>query len=97
MEQFLLPPLSEILQTLWADRDVFASASWFTFKEALGGFALGSAAAILTALVLARWRGVGRAIMPYAITIFESGFRMPNQLFVIGAKAMIGIAFAAIA
>ncbi len=67
VEQFLLPPLSEILQTLWDDRDVFASASWFTFKEALGGFALGSTAAILTALVLARWRGVGRAIMPYAI------------------------------
>src|SRR5262245_32057932 len=32
-----------------------------------------------------------------AITIFESGLRAPNQLFVIGAKAMIGIAFAAIA
>src|SRR5688500_2907074 len=32
-----------------------------------------------------------------AITIFESGLRMPNQLFVIGAKATIGIALAAIA
>src|SRR5215212_1736093 len=31
-----------------------------------------------------------------AITIFDSGFRRPNQLFVIGANAMIGIAFAAI-
>ena len=31
-----------------------------------------------------------------AITIFESGLRSPNQLFVIGAKAMIGIALAAI-
>jgi NitT/TauT family transport system permease protein len=67
VEQFLLPPLSEILQTLWEDRDTFLSAGWFTFKEALGGWVIGCSAAILVALVLARWRGVGRAIMPYAI------------------------------
>src|SRR5882762_5329330 len=32
-----------------------------------------------------------------ATTIIESGFRIPNQLFMIGAKAMIGTEFAAIA
>ena len=32
-----------------------------------------------------------------AITIFDHGLRRPNQAFVIGAKAMIGIALAAIA
>src|ERR671917_1804922 len=32
-----------------------------------------------------------------AMAIFESGFRRPNQLFVMGANAMIGIALAAIA
>ena len=32
-----------------------------------------------------------------AMTIFEAGFSRPNQLFVIGANAMIGIALAAIA
>jgi hypothetical protein len=32
-----------------------------------------------------------------AIAIFEKGFRSPNQLFVIGAKAMIGTALAATA
>jgi NitT/TauT family transport system permease protein len=67
VEQFLLPPLSEILQTLWEDRETFLSAGWFTFKEAFGGFVIGCSAAILVALVLARWRGVGRAVMPYAI------------------------------
>jgi len=67
VEQFLLPPLSEILQTLWEDRETFVSAGWFTFKEALGGFVIGCSAAILVALVLARWRGLGRAVMPYAI------------------------------
>ena len=67
VERFLLPPLSEILQTLWESRDTFVSAGWFTFKEALGGFAIGCTAAILVALVLARVRGLGRAVMPYAI------------------------------
>jgi NitT/TauT family transport system permease protein len=67
VERFLLPPLSDILRTLWDDRETFFSAGWFTFKEALGGFVIGSTAAILTALLLARFRLVGRAVMPYAI------------------------------
>jgi NitT/TauT family transport system permease protein len=67
VEQFLLPPLSDILRTLWADRGTFASAGWFTFKEALGGYVIGCGAAILVAVLLARFRLLGRAIMPYAI------------------------------
>jgi NitT/TauT family transport system permease protein len=67
VERFLLPPLSDILETLWADRDVLSRAGWFTFKEALGGFAIGCSAAILAALVLARWRRLGTALMPYMI------------------------------
>jgi NitT/TauT family transport system permease protein len=67
VQSFLLPPLSDILRTLWEQRDTFLSAGWFTFKEALGGFAIGCGAAILVALLLARWRGFGRAVMPYAI------------------------------
>ena len=67
VEQFLLPRLSDILQTLWNDRSTFASAGWFTFKEALGGYVIGCGAAILVAVLLARFRLLGRAIMPYAI------------------------------
>ena len=67
VERFLLPPLSDILQTFWDSRDTFVSAGWFTFKEALGGFVLGSLAGIVVALVLARWRPLGSALMPYAI------------------------------
>ena len=40
---------------------------------------------------------VGKKQRTAAIAIFEKGLRSPNQLFVIGANAMIGIAFAAIA
>ncbi|MFN2470192.1 MAG: ABC transporter permease [Gaiellaceae bacterium] len=64
---FLLPAPSAIVETLGNDLDFFFSAGWFTFKEALGGFAMGSGAGILAALVFARWRRLRRAIMPYAI------------------------------
>jgi NitT/TauT family transport system permease protein len=67
VERFLLPPLSDILQTFWEQRDTFVSAGLFTFKEALGGFAIGSAAGFGVALVLARWKPLGTALMPYAI------------------------------
>jgi NitT/TauT family transport system permease protein len=67
VQNFLLPPLSDILETLWDDRSGLMSAAWFTFKEALGGFVIGSGAAILLALVLARWRPLASAILPYAI------------------------------
>src|SRR5258708_28651759 len=40
---------------------------------------------------------VGKKQSTAAIDIFEIGFSSPNQLFVIGANAMIGTAFAAIA
>jgi len=67
VEEFLLPPLSSILDTLREQWSLIWSAALFTFKEALGGFLIGSAAAVLVALLLARWRGLGRAFMPYAI------------------------------
>jgi NitT/TauT family transport system permease protein len=67
VEAFLLPPLSDILRTLGDEQELFVSAGWFTFKEALGGWVIGCSAGILVALLLARFRLLGRAIMPYAI------------------------------
>jgi NitT/TauT family transport system permease protein len=67
VEEFLLPPLSAILRTLADNWGTIWSAGFFTLREALGGFVIGSAAAILVALALARWRGLGNAFMPYAI------------------------------
>ena len=67
VERFLLPPLSDILRTLWEEGDTLWSAGLFTFKEALGGFAIGCGLAIFFALVLARYRRLGGALMPYMI------------------------------
>ena len=67
IKRFLAPQPTEIASTFWTNRHELISAGWFTFQEALGGFAIGSALGILFALVLARWRGLGRALMPYLI------------------------------
>src|SRR2546421_1487678 len=67
VQAFLLPRPSAIATTFWDTKHELWSAGWFTFQEALGGFALGSALAIVLALVLARWRILGTALMPYAI------------------------------
>ncbi|HEV2713561.1 MAG TPA: ABC transporter permease [Gaiellaceae bacterium] len=67
IQEFLLPPPSSILRTAWTDRDTLWSAGWFTFQEAFGGWVIGCSAAILTALVLARWRMLATALMPFAI------------------------------
>jgi NitT/TauT family transport system permease protein len=65
--RFLLPKPSAIASALSDNRHVLWTAGWFTFKEAVGGFVIGSGVAIVTALVLARWRRLGGALMPYAI------------------------------
>jgi NitT/TauT family transport system permease protein len=67
IKRFLAPQPTAIASTFWHHRSELLHAGWFTFQEALGGFAMGCSLAIVAALVLARWRGVGRALMPYAI------------------------------
>jgi NitT/TauT family transport system permease protein len=67
VQRFLLPPPSDIAQTFWDERDVLWSAGWFTFKEALGGFAIGVTAGIVFAVVIARFPLLRSALMPYAI------------------------------
>jgi NitT/TauT family transport system permease protein len=66
-QQFLLPKPTSIGSALWTYRHELWSAGWYTFQEALGGFLLGSGLAILLALVLARWRPLGTALLPYAV------------------------------
>jgi NitT/TauT family transport system permease protein len=67
VERFLLPPFWDVMTAFWNERDLLWNGGWITFKEALGGFVLGCSLAFLLALVLARWRPLGSALMPYMI------------------------------
>lgn len=67
IERYLLPPFWDVMSSFWNERDTLWSGGWITFKEALGGFALGCSLAFASALVLARWRPLGTALMPYMI------------------------------
>ena len=67
IQQFLLPRPSDIVTTFFTDRHVLWPAGWYTFKEALGGFVIGSTLGILAATIVGRFRTVGTAFMPIAI------------------------------
>jgi NitT/TauT family transport system permease protein len=67
IQQFLLPRPSSILRTFWSDRHTLWPAGWYTFKEALGGFFIGSALAVVAATAVGRFRLVGTALMPIFI------------------------------
>jgi NitT/TauT family transport system permease protein len=67
VQQFLLPKPTEIGRSLWDDRHTLWPAGWYTFKEALGGFVLGSSLGFLFAVVVSRFRVLGTALMPIAI------------------------------
>jgi NitT/TauT family transport system permease protein len=67
IERFLLPQPSVIGRTFLAELTVVWPAGWFTMKEALGGFAIGSGLAIVAALATARWAMVRDGVLPFAI------------------------------
>lgn len=67
VQQFLLPKPSTIVRVFWTERHVLWPAGWYTFKEALGGFAIGSGAGIVAATVVGRFRTAGKALMPIFI------------------------------
>jgi NitT/TauT family transport system permease protein len=67
VQEFLLPKPTEIGRTFWDERSGLWHAGIYTFKEALGGFALGSGLGILAALLFAAYRPLGTAFMPFAV------------------------------
>jgi len=67
IQRFLLPKPTEIATALEENWAYLRYAGLYTFGEAVAGFVVGSAVAITTALVLARWKPLGRALLPYAI------------------------------
>src|SRR6266516_298999 len=67
VKRFLLPAPSAIWTAFQDNQHALWKEGWFTLQEGLGGFAIGCAAAIVLAIVDARWRPLGNALMPYAI------------------------------
>jgi NitT/TauT family transport system permease protein len=67
VQQFLLPKPGAIVSSFWNERHTLWPAGWYTFKEALGGFVLGSLLGMLVATLIGRLKLVGTAIMPLAI------------------------------
>jgi NitT/TauT family transport system permease protein len=67
VQQFLLPRPSDIVRAFWNERHTLWPAGWYTFKEALGGFAAGSALGIAVATLIGRFKLVGTALLPLAI------------------------------
>jgi NitT/TauT family transport system permease protein len=68
VQQFLLPKPSAIVSTFWMQRHSLWPAGWYTFKEALGGFAIGSGLGVVAATVVGRFRTVGKALLPVFVT-----------------------------
>ena len=67
IQQFLLPRPTDIASTFWTGRHQLWPAGWYTFKEALGGFVIGSSLGIVCATIVARFEAIGTALMPVAI------------------------------
>ena len=67
VERFILPAPTAIWTAFINNQGQLWHIGWVTFQEAIGGFAIGCAAGILVAVVVARWDLVGSALMPYAI------------------------------
>ena len=67
IQNFLLPAPLSILETLRDDWSRLWSAAFFTFREAFAGWVIGCSAGFLLAVVIARFRHLQTAVMPYAI------------------------------
>jgi NitT/TauT family transport system permease protein len=67
IQNFLLPAPSSIVETIWADWGELWGAAFFTFREAVAGFAIGCTAGFLVAVVVARFRLLQAAVLPYAV------------------------------
>jgi NitT/TauT family transport system permease protein len=67
VQEFLLPKPTAIGHAFWLQKSALWSQGIYTFKEALGGYALGAGLGLLVALLFAAWRPLAGAFMPYAV------------------------------
>jgi NitT/TauT family transport system permease protein len=67
VKEFLLPKPTDIATAFWDNKGMLWHDGVYTLKEAAGGFAIGAGLGVLAALFLARFRGVGAALLPFAV------------------------------
>jgi NitT/TauT family transport system permease protein len=67
IQQFLLPKPTAIWETFKESYPGVIAGSWFTFQNAIKGFAYGCGAGILTGVLSARFTRFSKAILPLAI------------------------------
>ncbi len=70
IKKYLLPPLSQVLESVWTNRLLLVTQSWVTTKEVLGGFVLAVAGGILLGLAIHAVPTIRRAFYP-AIVVFQ--------------------------
>ncbi len=87
VQRFLLPKPTAIAQAFWEQRSELWSAGLYTFSEAFWGFVIGVSAGILAAVILARFRRVGGALLPY----FVAATAIPIVAFAPISNAWFGI------
>lgn len=64
---YLLPPPSAILETFFDQPGFLLNIGFFTFREALAGFAIGCGIGALVAAFCVRWRSVASGLVPFAV------------------------------
>lgn len=67
IQQFLLPKPTVIWETFKEIYPNLIAGGWFTFQNALRGFAVGCAAGIFTGIISARFLRFSKAVLPLAI------------------------------
>ncbi|MFG5777838.1 ABC transporter permease [Comamonas sp. J-3] len=70
IKPYLLPPLSQVIESMWSNRATLLSESWVTIKEVLGGFALAVVGGVLLGLVIYAVPLVRRTLYPLVV-IFQ--------------------------
>ena len=70
IKRYLLPPLSQVLDSLWTNRAALLLQSWVTTQEVLAGFALAVLGGVLLGLAIHALPVVRRTLYPL-IVVFQ--------------------------
>jgi NitT/TauT family transport system permease protein len=70
IKRYLLPPLSDVLATLWSSRALLLGESLITVREILAGFAFAVAGGVLIGLAIHAIPVVRRTVYP-AVVVFQ--------------------------